>query len=520
LAQEIGVSPSICRGAAPLRPPTQAGPRIAIIRRRRHEAGFAHLLALLAAFLVFPALTIAQKPLEYRLEYNHPKSPTIHISLRVPGGVDAPLILIIPRTVPGGYAQRPYDPFVENVHAFSLAGASLEVHREQQGPRWKIGKIGDRFDRVEYDVNLSRMEHEILVASDSSKVRDGYAGLLGYSIFAFLLGRENEPVRLEVTGPSDWPVFSTLAPQVPATVGSLTASAPDYYALADSQIVMGPGLQLQRIEGSVPLFLAVYAETEDDLSEEGALARDALDKMTAYFGKAPFSHYTVQLELLRPVSERHEYGFSMEHLESGTFYFGVDRAITSKSDSATRQARRFNYAHHMAHSWIPKRAYGAGYLPFEWEAVPLIDTIWFNEGFARYAVIEAFAEAMPKEDGESYRQRQLAALRKIVDEAPPFIRKMSLLDLSREGSFLYSEDFRIGMNLFSRGALMAAEMDDRIRARTQQKKSLRDALRYLLDWSEKNRRAFRVEELPVIFREATGVDTRDILDRRLQPLDR
>jgi predicted metalloprotease with PDZ domain len=479
--------------------------------------GFVHRLTPFAVFLFFPVAAFAQKPLEYRVEYSHPKSPTIHISLRVPDGADAPLTLVIPRTIPGGYAQRPYDPFLENVRADSPTTAPLEIHRDEPGPRWTIGKNGDRIGRVEYDVNISRMEREILAASDSSKIRDTYVGLLGYSIFAFLLGREEQPIRLEVTGPTDWPVFSTLAPQVPANFGSLVASAPDYYALADSQIVMGPGLQLRRIEGSVPLFLAVNAETDEDLSEEGAIARDALDKVIAYFGKAPFPHYTVQLELLRPISERHEYGFSMEHLDSGTFYFGVDRAITSKSDSHAREAQRFNYAHHMAHSWIPKHAYGVGYLPFEWEAAPLIDTIWFNEGFVRYAVIEAFAEAMPKDQGESYRQRQLGALRKILDEAPPFIRRMSLLDLSREGSFLYGEDFRFGMNLFSRGALMAAGMDDRIRARTQEKKSLRDALRYLLDWSEKNRRAFRIEELPVIFREATGVDTRDILDRWLRP---
>jgi predicted metalloprotease with PDZ domain len=76
------------------------------------------------------------------------------------------------------------------------------------------------------------------------------------------------------------------------------------------------------------------------------------------------------------------------------------------------------------------------------------------------------------------------------------------------------------MNLFSRGALMAAEMDDFIRTQTQGKKSLRDALRYLLDWSESNHRAFHTEELPVIFRDATGVDTKNILDRWMQPLDR
>jgi predicted metalloprotease with PDZ domain len=151
---------------------------------------------------------------------------------------------------------------------------------------------------------------------------------------------------------------------------------------------------------------------------------------------------------------------------------------------------------------------------------PVIDTIWFNEGFARYAAIEAFAEAMPDKESQNYRRQQLDRLRGIVDNAPPFIRKMPLDDLSRAGSFLYASDFRVGMNLFSRGALMAAEMDDLIRAQTQGKKSLRDALRYLLDWSDSNHRAFRTKELPVIFRGATGVDTKNILDRWMQPLDR
>jgi len=53
--------------------------------------------------------------------------------------------------------------------------------------------------------------------------------------------------------------------------------------------------------------------------------------------------------------------------------------------------------------------------------------------------------------------------------------------------------------------------------KTEGKKSLRDALRYLMDWSEWNHRAFRIEELPVIFHETTGVDTTEILDRWMQP---
>jgi predicted metalloprotease with PDZ domain len=472
---------------------------------------------LLLLFCLPMVASAADEQLLYRVGYDLAAPAVVHVSVNFPAPTEAPLTLIMPRSVPGGYAQRPYDPFVTNVKAFSAGDSAVEARREELGPRWSIGKRGERVNRVEYDVDVARMERDIFVASDSSKIRDGYVGLLGYSIFAFFDGWENRALRLEVAGPPGWPVFSTLAPKVPAEKTALTAQAENYYALADSQIVMGPKLQLRQIPGPLPLFLSVYAECDEDLALEGALAREALDKVTAYFGKAPFLTYTVGLELLRPVSARHEYGFSMEHLNSGTFYFSTEQAITAKSDEREREIHRFNYAHHIAHSWIPKRAYGAGYLPFTWEMTPIIDTIWFNEGFARYVAIEALAEAQPGPDAERYKAQKLQALRGILDAAPPMIQRMSLSDLSREGSFLYGEDFRIGQNLFSRGTLMAAEMDDRIRAQTKGQKSLRDALRHLMDWSEPNRRAFRAEELPAIFREATGVDTTEILDRWMQP---
>src|SRR5262249_36609438 len=136
----------------------------------------------------------------------------------------------------------------------------------------------------------------------------------------------------------------------------------------------------------------------------------------------------------------------------------------------------------------------------------------------RYVAIEALAESMPGDKAAVYRRERLDRLRAIVDAAPPFLRHMSLAELSREGSFLYADYFRTGMNLFSRGALMAEEMDDTIRAQTNGQKSLRDALRHLLDWTSQNHRAFTVDELPSIFREATGVDTAEILHRNLQPL--
>jgi predicted metalloprotease with PDZ domain len=306
--------------------------------------------------------------------------------------------------------------------------------------------------------------------------------------------------------------LTTLSASVPAPIGGTSAEANDYLALADSQVLMGPNLHLTLIKRKISLFFAAYSEGDADLRAEGQLAGEALDAVEGYFGNAPFPAYTVQLELLRPIPN-HTYGFSQEHINSGTFSFTVAQAITNRSSIESKRATLFNYAHHIAHCWIPKRAYGTSYSPFTWEMPPVIETIWFNEGFARFAAIEALAEAMPADQGAAFRERQLARLRQILDDAPAFVQEMPLLELSREASFMYSLDFRIGSNTYARGALMAEEMDSRIRQRTSGKQTLRDALRFLLNWTQQNQRAFATEELRSLLSQSTGIDVQDILAR-------
>ncbi len=49
-------------------------------------------------------------------------------------------------------------------------------------------------------------------------------------------------------------------------------------------------------------------------------------------------------------------------------------------------------------------------------------------------------------------------------------------------------------------------------------RSMRDVLRHLVRWSADHRRPFRIDELPGIFEQATGVDTREIFERWMKPL--
>jgi predicted metalloprotease with PDZ domain len=429
----------------------------------------------------------------------------------------APVVFVMPRAVPMGYDEQRYDSFVAGLAAGDPTAQALETTRED-GPRWTVGRSGQQVARLSYTVDVVAMEQAVTSASDASRVRDGYVGLLGYSIFGYLENHETGSAAVTIDGPPDWPVLTTLDPRVPPVTGRAVANAGDFYALADSQVVMGPRAEFRRVPATVPLVVAVYAEGPVDVDRLGSLAAAAMDRVARYFGATPFRHYTIHQELLRPVSPRHQYGFSMEHLDSSTYYLAMDQGITASSGAADADRVLYNFAHHIAHAWIPKRSYGEGYYPFTWELAPVLDTIWFAEGFGQYAAIVAVAEGEP--DPEAYRRSLLdRRFRSVLAAAPRFIRRMGLVELSRVASTRYSNDFRTGRNVFARGGLMAAEMDDRIRSATGGRKSLKDALRALVDWSARERRAFAIDDLPRIFETATGVATGDILARWLEPLE-
>ena len=471
---------------------------------------------LLLAMASVPAVAAAQ-PADVSYRFTYAKAGDATVAIEISWGVPLaePRALVMPRAIPMGYGEQRYDAFVTNVQAHT-AGAPAVTPEREEGPRWRL-PAGTT--RVTYLVDLQRMEREVHAASDASRVREGYLGALGYSVFAFVDGFESRPARLRVEGPATWPVFATLKPAWPMATTPVDAQVADYYELADGQVVMGPRAVVRRLsETPVPLYLAGYAEGPVDFDRVGRLAVTALQRVVAYFGTVPFAHYTVHQELLAPISPQHAYGMSMEHLGSSTYYLAATTGLTAASTPDDDARVLYNFAHHIAHAWVPKRSYGHGYFPFQWELAPVLDSIWFAEGFGQYAAIMAIAAGTP--DPGAFREGMLnRRFRPNLASAPAFLKRLSLVDLSRVASTRYAEDFRTGRLVFSRGGLMAAALDDRIRAESKGARSLQDAFKFLVAWTARERRAFSNDELASLIQQATGVDTTAVIAEWLRPLE-
>jgi len=397
--------------------------------------------------------------------------------------------LVIPRSAPGTYILTNYIAFVDDVVGYSTTGKQLQG-MIGDGSFFTFGESNEPLNKVSYTVDIEKMEIDLLDASTSSKAREDYMGLFGYSVFGFIEGMEAEAINLRINTDPSWPIFSTLRPDTDRNFGTDTYEVENYAALVDAQYLLGKGVQVIRVEEApIPLFVVAYAATADNLEGIGNTGLSSLQKLAEYFGYIPMPHYTIVYEFLEPISARHDYGFNMEHLNSMTAHRDISLEYIPNRDLST-------IIHHMGHSWVPLRSWGEGYRPFAWQVAPLIETIWLNEGFIWYV---SFQQILSDE-------ARLNWWKSNIDNAPDFIKTKTLKELSLLGSTQYASDFRIGKNLFSRGALMAYDLDEYIQKQTDGKKSFKDAILGLLNWSKDNQRAFKYNEIEPIMSKATGVD--------------
>lgn len=453
---------------------------------------------------IFLNVSFAQNTISYTLNHT-PNSSKITVELTFNNISANGVKLIIPRSAPGTYELTNYIAFISNVNGYTTSGETLKGVKSD-GSFFTFNEKNQILKRISYEVDINKMEMTLLGSFASSKIRENYLGILGYSVFGFIEGFENKPIILKINTHKNWSIFSSLTPSIQRNKGTELYEADNFALLADAQLLLGNAVQVHKVNDSkIPLFVAVYSETAINIEEIGRRGLVSLNKLSEYFDYIPMPHYTLCYEFLNPVSDMHNYGFSMEHLNSMTASLSVSKAILERNNKAIG-----GIIHHMGHSWLPLRSYGTGYKPFEWQTAPIIETIWLNEGFIWYVSYYHILE----------NKAILQFFKKTINQAPKYIQDKSLKELSVLGSTQYSLDFRIGKNLFSRGALLAHDLDLLIQKKTNGQKSFKDAILGLLKWTEANKRAFKYDEIEAIMSEYTGVDLSSVWHKWQKPLKR
>jgi len=458
-------------------------------------------------FLLFPIHVFSQ--LNYHLFYKDSSSSLVKISIQPTTPLTAPLSFIMPRSVPGGHDIFIYDKFIQNINAITTDGKINAMTKDiNDAPRWYFNDTGRQILRIEYEVDLDKMERR-LAAGDASIIRPGFAGILNYSVFGWIDGTEQQPIVFTAETFSNWSIFATNQTDQSPSKGSFGFKAANYYELADGQLFLGTNFRIKEFKGLVPLFVASYCQTGDEyLDDYGNQGVMSMEILKDYFGEIPFRRYSIMLRKALPLESVSSPALAMEHLQSSTFFgdtSGIRKAPMSQQDILRTMP---TYLHHMSHAFIPLRCYGDTYLPNVMEITPIINNIWFNEGFMWFLAYDTLKN-----------ERLRTNFSNSTYHTSSLIKKMGLQQLSQTASTMYGSDFRIGRAIYSRGALMAIEMNEYLKKESGGKKSMKDVFRFLYNWSKENKRAFTMEEFPLLINKACDIDLTAIYKKWQLPIE-
>jgi predicted metalloprotease with PDZ domain len=444
----------------------------------------------------------------YTLTYNDSSTSVIKISIEPSTFLTAPVSFVMSRSIPGAYSICVYDHFIEHLVAINSKGKKIAMLKDQNdAPRWYCNDSSSPIIRLEYEVNIKKMEMK-MAPSDASVVRQGFAGILNYSVFGWIDGLEKRPVKCVIETFDQWPVYTTLAPAAALKKGGLVFNADNYFTLADGQIFIGPRFRVKAFEGIVPLYVVSYSQTEDEyLDDYGRQGISSMGILLDYFGELPFKQYSIMLSKALPLETGSAPALGMEHLQSATFFgdsSGLRRSAMSKEDLINTMP---TFLHHMGHSLLPLRCYGDRYHPYVSEIPSIISNIWFNEGFMWFLPYDTLQL-----------QRMMDNFNNSVYHTAPAIKSLSLQQLSQLASTTYGTDFRIGRSVYSRGALMALEMDHYLKEKSGGKKSMKDVFHYLYQWAKQQQRPFTMEEFPLLLNQACNINLDAIYEKWQLPI--
>ena len=285
--------------------------------------------------------------------------------------------LSLPVWIPGSYLVR---EFARHLSPLSATQKELAVPVHQVGKAaWEVDCSADAPLTVSYEVYA----FDTSVRAAFLDSRRGFFN--GTSVFLCVSGHQHDEHKVRIHGlPKGWQVATGLLPLKVTSTGAGDYSAPDYDALVDHPVELGPFWRGQFKARGVPHELIVSGASAD-FDGERLLAdtrRICEAQIMFWHGrrKPPFERYVF---LLNAVEDG--YG-GLEHRNSTALICArkdlprVGRATPTDA----YQTLQGLISHEYFHTWNVKRIKPKEFAPYDYGQENHTRLLWFFEGFTSY----------------------------------------------------------------------------------------------------------------------------------------
>ncbi|HCF61694.1 MAG TPA: peptidase M61 [Myxococcales bacterium] len=369
------------------------------------------------------------------------------------------LRLWMPAWTPGSYLLREYARHVQDFAAFAPEGTPLSGHRLDKGS-WQVSNPRGGEVSVRYRVYAN----ELTVRTSHLDGSHGYFN--GASIFMTTDAHRALPCELSLAAPEGWCAFCAL----PERDGSFHAA--DFDELVDSPVELGPHATIRFDAAGKPHeIVAVGAADLDRERLTGDLAA-ICETAAALFGGLPCERYLFIVHL----TEKARGG--LEHRASCTLHFPRFGLRPGKGYEDFLALA----AHEYFHLWNVKRILPRAFVPFDYRKENYSRMLWAFEGITSYYDMLLTRRA-GRCDARLYLQKMGETITSV--ESMPGRRAMSLEESSLLAwTKLYRPDENTPnstISYYSKGEVVAMLLDLQLRAATEGRRSLDDAMRLLFE---------------------------------------
>jgi predicted metalloprotease with PDZ domain len=443
-------------------------------------AATATLLALLLFVITVSAADGAPlSAINYRLTMSRPASHLFEVSIEAElaeGESRDHLDFQMPRWSPGRYAVFNFAKNVQEVSAASgvcPAGAkckmaALPVTRLDD-QTWRIQLLGNRSLTLKYKVFGDDL------SGTFSQLDDRHANINGGSVFMYIVGHKQDPVKLSIDPPKDWRIVNART----VSANEREWKFPNYDALIDTPTEIAPDWTMDEFKVDGKTYRIVVHSLGSEGGRRPQLVRD-IEKIvraeTRMWGTPDFDSYTFLIHFAN--DNRSSDG--MEHLNS-TNMIEPGKLADPETYADTLELA----SHEFFHVWNVKRLRPAEFGPWDFTRPMNTRSLWIAEGVTEY-----YGELMMRRAGLWKDAQLLKRFGEVINgiETSPGSRLMSAEESSIVAPFLdgaldaqRTNLTNTSINYYYKGEVLALVLDLLIRGRTRGRASLDEVLRQLYD---------------------------------------
>jgi predicted metalloprotease with PDZ domain len=416
------------------------------------------------------------------VDVRNPQADRSYVTLEFPVLGEKNATFYMPAWAPGNYEICNFGRWIDSLQAYDSTEAALPVQRKNVN-EWFIPSAKSLCKITYIARDIPEDSLDALPTTLSEMERDFYY-FNGTAVFGYLKNKKNQNYHVTYKLPPDWRVWSGLERK-----DYFSFSASSYNRLVDCPVLAGgPRIRVHKFEvGQGKYTMAVNSESEIPMDSLIQFTKQCIQYQTSFFNETPFKEY---LFIFNFSTSNARYG-ALEHLNSSAYFLPPPSRKGSLRNSFYTRV----IAHELFHVWNPKLFYPEELSDFNYQDSIRITSMWFIEGVTEY-----YAKLTLVRSG-------LLPPSHLYDE----MKNIALSDTREDLEYLSLRAAQLGVanSMYTKGAMIAYFMDLECRDKTDNKKSLDDAVLHIHKEFAQKKKPYNDRKLIQVIKEATGVDLKN-----------